>query len=209
VAVAVLASVLTECSARPADGPVLDAADSSGGFEDWNLAPKPYPRWLLRDGVLTSGEMGGTLWPPFSLEGRDNYAVEVEIALAKPPALARCGEGARKFEIFVRQSEQNRVFAGAVTDAACPDGESVAEIHWCCDVRGDDRVYHVLATRPFDPGDGWHTYRVEVEGNSIRYFIDGRLWLTANDNRAAETRWIGVLAYLDQIKVRSLKVIGP
>jgi len=32
-------------------------------------------------------------------------------------------------------------------------------------------------------GEDWHTYRMEVDGNTLRVFHDGRLALEAVDNR--------------------------
>jgi hypothetical protein len=42
----------------------------------------------------------------------------------------------------------------------------------------------LLGSGDFDPGDDWHSYRLEVDGTNLRLLIDGRVVLTATDDQA-------------------------
>jgi hypothetical protein len=62
-----------------------------------------------------------------------------------------------------------------------------------------------VAKTPFDPGDDWHTYRAEVEGNTIRLFVDGTLLVEGIDNQYLERGRIGLFSVRTQINVRNFK----
>lgn len=52
----------------------------------------------------------------------------------------------------------------------------------------------------------WHTYRVEVRGNTITLLVDGSVVLETLDNRHLAPGQIGLWSVLAQISVRSFKV---
>ena len=64
--------------------------------------------------------------------------------------------------------------------------------------------------RGFEPGMDWHTYRLEVVGNTIRLQIDGRTVREEVNNRLISSPGGDVFIYSndDQINVRSFKVIA-
>jgi len=65
-----------------------------------------------------------------------------------------------------------------------------------------------LAPTVYEPGNGWHTYRLEVEQNTIRMFIDGSLW-TSQTNSDFPTGWMNGVWSLDaRVNVRSYQVSG-
>jgi Domain of Unknown Function (DUF1080) len=71
----------------------------------------------------------------------------------------------------------------------------------------------VLGHQNFDPGaaryssDGWHTYRLEVQRNTLRFLIDGNTILSALDNRSLTSGQVGLWSMNTQIDVRRFEVI--
>ncbi len=60
----------------------------------------------------------------------------------------------------------------------------------------------------FDPGSEWHLYRLEVEGNTIRLAVDGRMLIETSDNNTLANGSIGLFSVGAQVSVRSFKVIA-
>jgi hypothetical protein len=65
-----------------------------------------------------------------------------------------------------------------------------------------------LVQQGFDPGTDWHTYRVEVQGNTIRFLVDGSPLLTTQDNRFLTGSTVGLWSAGVQLTVRSVKMIA-
>ena len=55
---------------------------------------------------------------------------------------------------------------------------------------------------------GWHTYRMEVKGNTIKFLIDGAPIVETADNRYLTGGKVGLWSDNAQISVRSFKVIA-
>jgi hypothetical protein len=75
------------------------------------------------------------------------------------------------------------------------------------------RTYQaVLSKNSFDPGTSWHTYRVEVKGTTISFFIDptqgSSPLLTVEDNQYLSGGQIGLMCSLIQLDISSFKVIA-
>jgi hypothetical protein len=66
----------------------------------------------------------------------------------------------------------------------------------------------MLASRRFVPGRSWHTYRLEVKGNTLSLFIDKTRAGDAIDNRLPEGRQVGLFT-TSQVNIRSCRVIPP
>lgn len=60
----------------------------------------------------------------------------------------------------------------------------------------------------FDPGNEWHTYKLIVEGNNIRYMIDDRPFLNVTDNESIEGGEISLFSNAAQISIRNFRVIA-
>jgi hypothetical protein len=67
-----------------------------------------------------------------------------------------------------------------------------------------------VPSRQFDPGSDWHTYRIEVEGNEMRVFVDGSQLVETVDNTliSNEGGQLAIFSYYLQVNVRSFKVIA-
>ena len=65
-----------------------------------------------------------------------------------------------------------------------------------------------LKEAQFAPGTTWHTYRVEVKANTIRFLVDGRLLLELRDDTYLTGGQVGLFCYSVQLSVSDFKVIG-
>ncbi|HYT46172.1 MAG TPA: hypothetical protein VEP90_27835, partial [Methylomirabilota bacterium] len=65
-----------------------------------------------------------------------------------------------------------------------------------------------LASAPFDPGSAWHTYRVEIKGNTIKLLIDGGVKIDTTDNTNLSGGQVGFWSQEVQLNIRSFKIIA-
>jgi len=119
----------------------------------------PLNRWrLVGDSLVGSGKMQPILNPP---PPPQDYAVEAEVQ--------HVGQTPGVFELILWEPWYDRYVAHFES------GEAIL-----VDYRGGiTRVPQIeLARVPFDPGDGLHLYRGEVQGNDLRLVVDGTLVLS-------------------------------
>jgi hypothetical protein len=176
-----------------AAGTVLyDAA--AGGFEDWTLPAG----WAVLDGqLLTDGTSGGQpVGPPVDLSAARDYAVEIELNIVRAGYAGDPG-----FAVTAR--------GGAI----------VADLHgpsfgaYNTDVHLGDENIGGLGGPPYDSSatEQWHTYRLEVRGNTIRVLIDGQPSGAVTDNRliAVPAGAPGLLNAKDwQVSIRTFRVVA-
>ncbi len=84
--------------------------------------------------------------------------------------------------------------------AGCTQGEGPPKLHidaWLCGT---------VIEKHFVPGQEWHTYRLEVEGNAIRLFVDGKLELQELSNRALTGGMVGLMGAHVELGVRRFAV---
>jgi 3-keto-disaccharide hydrolase len=185
----VAAQSTTSVAATPAAN-VLYAADWSQGPNGWNYLPAG---WSIAGGMLAVDASGSgvVVIAPY-LPPRADYAVEVEMQL-RP----QNGTDASAFwGIMVRELEGEGYLCGGVG----PDG-------------GSPNIGYGVASSQIATADGtfdtdWHTYRVEVRGEAIRFFRDGELLVAATDNTFPEPGEIALLAKQTPLTVRSFKVLA-
>jgi len=60
----------------------------------------------------------------------------------------------------------------------------------------------------FDPGMDWHTYRLEVSGNTVRLLIDATEVARVTDNKYLAAGRVGLWCNKYQLEVRSFTVSG-
>jgi hypothetical protein len=137
--------------------------DGWTGTGDWSSSGGA----LLDDGTNYNASVTSSCRPSSA-----NYAVQVGIAVSQTPC---CGS----FGIHVRTNEGGD--GGYGVGYSYEDG--ALEI-W----NGTTS----LASAPYDPGSGQHTYRVQVTGNSIQFYVDGGLALQATDNQYLDPGRIGL-----------------
>lgn len=175
----------------PVAGTVLYQADTSAGLDRWSLPAG----WKYFQGMLITDGSGANAWvsAPHEPDAIANYAVEWEARVLKNG----CG-----YDSFFGAGSQGGDIQ-VVSEHPC--GTSIWDTH--LDVVGSGIL---ASTEDFDPGDGWHTYRLEIEANRVRLLIDGGVVLEATDNRliSDSTGPVGIACgWKIQLEVRSFKVI--
>lgn len=187
---------LTQASAPtpPLVGTVL--YQSSQSWSGWSGTKE----WKILNGMLINDGSGypgqPTILAPDVLQVSD-YAVEANIQVVNWP---RCCYS--QFAIVVRASTNSYGSWQGYSigdDLQNPSTEISAHA-------GD--FGSSLANAPFDPGAAWHTYRVEVKGDTIKLLIDGGVKLAITDNSYLSGGQVGLWSYEVQLNVSSFKVIA-
>lgn len=162
----------------------VDVGKWTGGTADWRILNGE----LLNDGTgafIPPGQFPGpSLLAPCQFDNAD-YAVESTIQVTS-------GRGC--FGFTVRGSTGSGGWQGYWTSAGdgCEAGIAI------------NNGGGVAAA--WYPGMTKHTYRVEVKGNVIKYFIDGSLLLTWTDNRILTGSQVGMFDSGTQLQVFSFQV---
>ncbi len=180
---------------------VLYEADASNGkLDSWTGTSD----WGHLNGMLTNDGSNTTnswIMSPYQAQGTNDYAVEAEIQIAKPLGTTS-SEANTGFGVQARNSSRGAYSARIWVDC-------------CVTVHAQLTAYtrvsnstDTLTDASFTPDTDWHTYRIEVQGNTIRFLLDGHPLLTAQDNRYLTGSGIGMWSSGVQITVRSVKVIA-
>jgi len=180
-------------------GQVLYQADWSTGLNGWvsGASWDVVQGTLVTDGPTESAE-DNWIKAPFQPPTAD-YAIEAEIQILNP---GRCFVS--YFGIIARVDDAK---GGGIT-AGWVDCDGTLQI-----AAGGYSLSNPIAEQGFSRdqmGTSWHLYRLEVQGNAIRLFIDGQAQpvLEAQDNRFLAAGEVGLFTYYAQISVRSFKVIA-
>ena len=64
-----------------------------------------------------------------------------------------------------------------------------------------------IAKATFNPRKSWHLYRVEADGNKIKFLIDGAVIAAGVDNTYLFGGQVGLWSVGVQLNVRSFKII--
>jgi len=157
---------------HPVPGTTLYYADASGGLDKMTGTSD----WGHLNGMLTNdGSVNSGSWVPMpsAVQGTNNYAVEADIQVIK----ANRDNG---FGISARHSSRGDYNGHIWYDCCDTPPQPSAEID---QVGFNPNNVDGLGRQKFDPGTDWHTYRLEVNGNQLRFLVDGSPLLTVNDNR--------------------------
>jgi hypothetical protein len=179
----------------PAPTPdVLYEANWSDGMNGWAGTPdwKHVPGMLVSDGS-PGHPTGARVTAPYQPETLD-YAIEAQIQLLNPV----CGNTYKEFGLLARTTKQGTIIGGVNCGEAAIASTRYGSISF---FRRD-----IIASKPFDPGDEWHTYRLEVKDNTIKLLVDGALLLEKADNRHLSKGEVGLYSIGAQINVSSFKV---
>jgi hypothetical protein len=172
-----------------------------------DLAEWSGPNWRFENGLLVN-DGGGIVSQPW-LEApyeapNGGYAVESEIRVVGV-ASRHCEQS---FGV-VAGGNDGVVWGGGVIYAC--DGVRRARL---TDVTAWSEGYNrhrQLDSATFDPGQDWHTYRLEVDGTHLRLLIDGQPVLEAEDDEAtgeAQTGQVGLWSQGVGLEVRQVAVFA-
>jgi hypothetical protein len=188
-------------------GNVLYRADWSKGLDGWSGVGgwKTLRSQLLNDG---SNEYAN-VWTkaPYQLGDTADYAVEADIQVVSVADPQFDG-----FGIVVRNSGGASASASASSQAgykAGIDGQTGyvgGPLEAARITRPGPYGPKPIAKAKFDPGKEWHLYRVEADGNTIRFLIDGAVIAKGVDNTYLSGGQVGLWSKGVQLNVRSFKI---
>jgi serine/threonine protein kinase len=165
---------------------VLYQADWSTGLGGWTGRSD----WKTTDGMLVDDGTGPHNWQlsvtaPYT-PSTPNYAIEADIQVVNVGGCSSFGLVAR------------------ATDSA-PGNQGGINY---CEFRGANLWDVADANTGYDPGSGWHTYRLEVQANELRFFVDGVLMVSGMDNQYLAPGKVGLWCDQMQVNVRSFRVLN-
>ena len=198
----------------PTPEPRLYRADWSGGMGGWTATNDWHiiNGMLVNDGTQYASNGNPTAFAPYPPQDIANYSVQAKIRLDKYTDEGNFG--AASFGIAVRYSDSN----GGYKLGACASAPGYSLVT-PCGATGFD-IVHVLILSdgdfsndtpvkkvPFQPGYGnWHTYRIDVNGNSIIVWLDGSQVFQATDDKFLSAGQVGLWSDRCQISVRSFTI---
>jgi hypothetical protein len=198
-------------SVTSSDQTVLYEANADTGWADWT---EGYfggfsNQFTDENGVLTAAAGGFTvLFAPYLTTSPD-YILEAEIQLV-PPSDGTPGTAfgstiaglAARYLLSSSFSDREGYLARTQGNTASIESASSGGLGSIAELTGDDLP---------DIQHGWHTYRLEVRGATIRFLIDDILLVEINDDRFTgfgEDGRVGILASLGPLEVRRFRVLA-
>lgn len=176
---------LPTATPAPHPGDILYQADWSKGPDGWGTPSG----WNYLNGMLINdgtSDANQPLWAPYE-PSTPNYAVEAQIqVVGRPQPLDSTG-----FDIVARTNYELLLDYGC---SAC--------------IYNNTQQNQIGPFRYGSCDSSWHTYRLEVNGNQVRAFIDGNLIAEGMDNHHLTPGQVGIWCAGAQINVRSFKVIA-
>lgn len=167
-------------------GTVLYEANAATGWTGWPSAPG----WKIAGGTFVSdgrtGSTGSRADAPYvpGDHGIDDYAVEAEVRVDAMDGVL--------FGVFARGNYRG-IFGNSSARIETITGSGISE----------PREYSF----PRDADGSWHTYRLEVRGNTLTLMKDGGVILRATDNRFLTGGSVGLYSHRVQLTVRAFRVI--
>jgi len=175
-------------------GVLYETGVGKGGFEAWSLTPD----WKHLNGVLLNDGTGGNFAPIFApyRPNSADYVVEAQIRSLT--------NASNSFGVVVR-ADGGKGYATGV-------GGGWGGTTNICYLSGwwgtNDMGGCVGKGQAFDPGSEWHTYRVEIKGNTITLFIDNAVMTRVTDNRFLSAGAVGLWSNRYQLEVRNFRVMA-
>ncbi|MDQ2830362.1 MAG: hypothetical protein M3Y74_15115 [Chloroflexota bacterium] len=171
---------------HPAPGTILYQADTSGGFDKWSGSSA----WKHVNGMLVNdGSQKDTIIAPYHPGHIANYAVVAEVQMP-----GQCNDDIGILARFI----SSQGYWGGIH---CLDFAAI----WAGNFPWDDNR---LINQNYALDQDWHTFRLEVQGNTVKFLIDGATLAQTTDNRYLDGRGVGVFSLGTQIDIRSFKVIA-
>jgi len=188
---------------QPKPGEVMYQADWTTGMNGWSGSKdwKYVSGMIVDDGSVSQPSKDTWIVSPYQPKTAD-YALEVEIQTIAP----KCGKqyGADDFGIIARATNDGAIVGGYHCAAgpfrgSPPGGLGIAATPYFT-LQTDTQAY---------PQDAeWHTYRLEIKGNTMTLLLDGTKRITVADNTYLVSGKVGLFSNGAQISVRSFKVIA-
>lgn len=188
---------------EPKKGDTLYQANWSSGMNgwigsnDWHVVSG----MLVNDGTQYETDGNPTIIAPY-LPSSADYAVIADIQLVRYSDEGSIS-GLDDFGIVVRSPEGGGGYSFIVCASAgfqsCGKNDDEVLLSDGNAAPIDEMQYH--------PQSKWHTYRIEVKGDTITVLIDGGTVFQDTDNKYLDAGRIGLWSNDSQISIRSFKVI--
>ena len=149
---------------------------------------------LVNDGTSDAPLFIGAPFQPTT----PDYAVEVEMQWA------RDGE---TFGFVARGGDEGGYWVGFAPDCNWEPNEDDIVL-WAPLIDSFCAEEGRIAGTEVELDTEWHTYRLEVQGNIVRVFLDGGLMIETTDNRFLSAGQVGLWSDGAQVNVRSFTVIA-
>ena len=172
---------------------VLYEAGASGGWEGWGG-----PSWhvagdvLITDGTL---EHASIVFAPVDLGSDADYSVEAEIQFVRHVGTS----SDPRFGIVARSDGGDKGYLASINITDGPEASIVIPIN-------KNYPDEVLVHDVFRLDNEWHTYRFDVSGNKLRFFIDNALWIETTSDKFLEGSKVGLSTYQVELNVGRFKV---
>jgi hypothetical protein len=168
---------------------VLYAANWSSGLNGWAGEPswKTLRGQMVNDGTSDNSK---PILAPYDTGRLSDYAVEARIRVTRAGGYSRDG-----FGLTARSASDGGGYAGAIWQGY-PASVGYVDT-WDPLMRGQN----------FVPDAGWHTYRLEVDGNVATFFADGAQLASAPDNRYLTGGHTGIFSDSYQIEVATFRIL--
>ena len=136
--------------------------------------------------LVTDGSSDSFAVAPVDLTGYPDYVVECEVQIIDP-----------------KRAPTSPLWPAWSMAPATGAALTVPQTHMVVGFADSE-----LAASGFVLDSNWHTYRLEVRGNTVKLFFERAEVARAVDNRALEPGTVGIYCAGGQINVRSFKVIA-
>ncbi|HEX9130806.1 MAG TPA: family 16 glycoside hydrolase [Ktedonobacteraceae bacterium] len=145
-------------------GTMLYQSDWSHGLGDWRGSAG----WKLSQGFLQSDLSNNNFITTPYMPTVPNYAIEVRFQIVSVP------RNGGSFVIIADKAQGKDGYTAGILGLLGPGPHSQfanPEVQVYLDPTGD--MDSPLVVSDYEPGSAWHTYRVEVKGPEVDFFIDG------------------------------------
>src|SRR5260370_1055540 len=145
-------------------GTVLYQSDWSHGLAAWGNPPG----WKIVNGMLQS-DLGDNdiITLPYK-SAAPNYALEVRFQIVSVP-----NDGGY-FVVYTDQTQGKDGYDAGILNLLSPAAHNqFANPQVQVYINPTDDMESRMVTSDYEPGFGWHTYRIEVQGPTVRFLTDG------------------------------------
>ena len=191
------------CPPTCTPGMVLYRANWAHGFDGWTTRVGVTGAWQVRHGTLISPTVTyqhppTAILPPFQpgAPGIANYAVQFQ---------ARPVSKGVDFHVSIRRRGQR--YDDFAVSSCCTNNTSVSVIYRDESTRvGYDTIIGDAQMPPLDAR--WHTYRMEVQGERLRFVVDGRILIRGLDRHLLAGGEVDLTGQANPIMFRHFTIVS-
>ena len=182
-------------------GTVLYQSDWSHGLDGWQASAG----WKIVQGVLQSNLSDNNFITSPYMPTVPNYAIEVHFQIVNIP------QNGGYFTVSADRTQQKDGYTVGILGFKGPGPRSQfanPEVNSYIDPLNDMDSRPVLSD--YEPGSVWHTYRVEVQGPQVGFFIDGlrKSFATSSQTNFLSNGPIHLKVALAIVQISSVRIVA-